>query len=518
MLLWGFLSIALKLLLEGMDAFTITWYRLTASALVLGLYQARRRRLPAVRRLGRNVWVLLAVALLGLVGNYVLFLLSLEYVPPATSQLVIQLAPILFLLGGLLIFKEAFSRMQWIGLAVLVAGLLLFFNQRLPALLALSGAEALGVGLVIVAGIVWAAYALAQKQLLMALSSVNILLLIYVGSAVLLLPLARPATILSLSPLHLGLLVFCTFNTLGAYGCFAEALVHWEATRVSAVIALTPLVTIVAVLGFAAVWPGTDMAAGLDGVGIAGGLVVVVGSVMTALGTGRAVPRSRIGELCSGPRAGAAGSRKSAPGLGGAHRPGLPAATVRAVSYLAPTEYIESDHPQVVAFARRATEGATSVRDRAVRLYYAVRDGFRYDPWALQPRAGDLPRLDDAGLGQRFLHPQGDPAGGGSAGAGHPQPAGVRRRAQPPGQRTAAGGDAHQSVRLPRHDRARARRPLGQGHAGVRPQAVRAVRRPAARVRRSERLDPAPVRSRRASSTWSTWSTGAASPTCRSTR
>ena len=285
-LLWGFLSIALKLLLEGMDAFTVTWFRLTAAAVVLGLYQARRGRLPRLGRLRGGGWLLLTVALLGLVGNYVLFLVSLEYVGPATAQLVIQLAPLLFLLGGLLIFKEAFSRLQWIGLAVLVAGLLLFFNQRLPRLLSLSGAEAAGVILVVVAGIVWAAYALAQKQLLLRFSSVNILLLIYVGSAFALLPLARPATLFDLSPFHLGLLVFCTFNTLGAYGCFAEALVHWEASRVSAVIALTPVVTIAAALGFATVWPEAGLADGLDAVGIVGGLVVVVGSVMTALGGG----------------------------------------------------------------------------------------------------------------------------------------------------------------------------------------------------------------------------------------
>lgn len=283
-LLWGFLSIALKLLLEGMDAFTVTWYRLTAAALVLGLYQGGKGRLPAVRRLDRSTWLLLAVALLGLVGNYVLFLVSLAYVGPATSQLVIQLAPILFLFGGLLIFKESFSRMRWVGLAVLVAGLLLFFNQRLKALVSLTGAEAIGVGLVVVAGVVWAAYALAQKQLLLRLSSVNILLLIYIGSSVALLPLARPAAIFELSAFHLALLAFCTVNTLAAYGCFAEALVHWEASRVSAVIALTPLVTIAAVLGLEAVWPAADLAQGLDGLGLLGGLVVVVGSVMTALG------------------------------------------------------------------------------------------------------------------------------------------------------------------------------------------------------------------------------------------
>jgi transglutaminase-like putative cysteine protease len=52
------------------------------------------------------------------------------------------------------------------------------------------------------------------------------------------------------------------------------------------------------------------------------------------------------------------------------------------MSTLAPTEYIQSDHPEVVAFARRSSAGAESDRERAVRLYYAVRDGFRYDPWA----------------------------------------------------------------------------------------------------------------------------------------
>ena len=52
------------------------------------------------------------------------------------------------------------------------------------------------------------------------------------------------------------------------------------------------------------------------------------------------------------------------------------------MSYLAPTAFIESDHPRVVAFARRAAGAAAGKRDRAVALYYAVRDGFRYDPWA----------------------------------------------------------------------------------------------------------------------------------------
>lgn len=48
---------------------------------------------------------------------------------------------------------------------------------------------------------------------------------------------------------------------------------------------------------------------------------------------------------------------------------------------LRPSAMIDADHPEVLAFARAATQGATNARERAVQLYYAVRDGFRYDPY-----------------------------------------------------------------------------------------------------------------------------------------
>jgi len=47
---------------------------------------------------------------------------------------------------------------------------------------------------------------------------------------------------------------------------------------------------------------------------------------------------------------------------------------------LRPTPLIDSDHPQVRAFAAEHARGA-DVRERAVSLYLAVRDGFRYDPY-----------------------------------------------------------------------------------------------------------------------------------------
>ncbi len=47
------------------------------------------------------------------------------------------------------------------------------------------------------------------------------------------------------------------------------------------------------------------------------------------------------------------------------------------------TPIIDSDHPSVVAFAAHHAAGARSPVERAVRLYYAVRDGIRYDPYSI---------------------------------------------------------------------------------------------------------------------------------------
>lgn len=50
-------------------------------------------------------------------------------------------------------------------------------------------------------------------------------------------------------------------------------------------------------------------------------------------------------------------------------------------AYLAPAKFVDSDHPAVVAFARRVADPAMSPREIAVKLYYAVRDEFIYDPY-----------------------------------------------------------------------------------------------------------------------------------------
>ncbi len=52
--------------------------------------------------------------------------------------------------------------------------------------------------------------------------------------------------------------------------------------------------------------------------------------------------------------------------------------------YLQPGVFIDSDHPAVKAFTDKALQDVgPALIERAVALYYAVRDGLRYDPYSM---------------------------------------------------------------------------------------------------------------------------------------
>lgn len=53
-----------------------------------------------------------------------------------------------------------------------------------------------------------------------------------------------------------------------------------------------------------------------------------------------------------------------------------------------PNRFVDSDHPAIVAYAR-GIAGDLPPREAAVALFYAVRDGLRYNPWRvrLEPEA-----------------------------------------------------------------------------------------------------------------------------------
>lgn len=281
--LWGMLPIALKVVLAALTANTITWVRFLVAALFITVVLLKQQQLPTWRGHSARVKQLLWIAIFGLLSNYILYLMGLNLLSAETAQVVIQLAPFLMMLGGVFIFRERLLLWQKLGALLLVIGLLLFFNERLVTLISQAGKDTWGVVLVVIAAVTWAAYALAQKQLLLQFNSQQIMWFIYVAGAIGFLPLVELAPVTSLTSLQWWMLAFCCLNTIIAYGAFAEALQHWEASKVSTVLAITPLLTIAFSHLAHWLWPEFPTPQQLNLLSIGGAMLVVLGSAVTAL-------------------------------------------------------------------------------------------------------------------------------------------------------------------------------------------------------------------------------------------
>ena len=245
MLLWGLLPLALKALLAKLDSSTIVGFRFLCSALLVWGLLATRGQVPNLRKLTRSGWWLLTLAIFGLGFNYLAYMLGLNLTTPAVAQVIIQLAPPILTVGGLIFFRERFTLLQWCGFLVLLGGLALFFTAQLELNSDDFSSYYTGAAWVAAAAFAWAVYGMAQKQLLLQLSSQGVMLCIYVACSFVFVPLSSLDSLARLNSVEWALLAFATLNTVIAYGAFSEALQHLEASRVSAVLSLTPFATIV---------------------------------------------------------------------------------------------------------------------------------------------------------------------------------------------------------------------------------------------------------------------------------
>ncbi|MEH6567489.1 MAG: DMT family transporter [Halioglobus sp.] len=286
-IMWGGLPIALKVVLGEMDSITVTWYRFSLSALI-AIFWYGRRSAEAIRRLlSRPLWPFTGLAVAGLLANYIFYLIGLDHTTAEAAQILIQLAPLMLLVGSVWLFKEPFSALQWLGVAAFTTGLVLFFHHRLRSLASEDESYLLGMAFLLLAAITWAAYGLAQKQLIKHVNANDLLLLIYIAGSVCFLPAASPNQIQNLDRVGLLMLAFASLNTIIAYGCFGKAMTHWESSRVSATISLTPLLTLFFVFLSNILYPGFIQTETLDWLNWAGAVLVVGGSTLAALGNRR---------------------------------------------------------------------------------------------------------------------------------------------------------------------------------------------------------------------------------------
>lgn len=282
--MWGVLPLFMMLALADMNAITVSFYRLFFAFLFVLTVVLMKKELPTVRQFHEKRWFWMLTAGAALSVNYVSYVLSLEKLEPESAQVIIQLAPFLLMVGGVLFFKESFSKMQMTGAVILCSGFILFFDNKWGVLFSSMGVYTSGVLFMVLAAVTWAVYALLQKFLLNHFTARQMTLLIYGMGTLFLLPLSQVWQLTNMTWLSGMALLFCCLNTIIAYGGFTKAMSVWQASKVSAVIALAPVFTILSTTIAVALFPDLFRLSDLTRLAYLGAFFVVIGSMLTALG------------------------------------------------------------------------------------------------------------------------------------------------------------------------------------------------------------------------------------------
>ncbi len=276
--LWGFLPIFLKVALKYLDPNSIVWFRFTFAGGVLFIYYlfTDRKQLQIFKRPP----VLLVIAALALGLNYIGFLQGLNYTSPSNAQIIIQTGPILLALVGFIVYKESINLKQIGGFAIAAIGLILFYQNQLKGFI--NDPEAFNTGFIWIeiGAVAWVLYAALQKKLVQKHPAQTLNMFLYGLPALLYIPTADFPAFTDLSfPVWL-IVIFLGLNTLIAYGSLAYAFKYTEAYKVSIIVTLNPIITLItmAVLsGLQVDWIKTE---NLDTISMIGAVCVIGGAII----------------------------------------------------------------------------------------------------------------------------------------------------------------------------------------------------------------------------------------------
>jgi drug/metabolite transporter (DMT)-like permease len=238
---WGLLAIALKVAVQEIDSVTIVWLRFFIAFVIILAWQLIQR--PSNLKILVKPPLLLVLAAIALSWNYMGFMLGIYYTTPSNAQLFIQFGPILLALSGFFIFKEIVSRIQIAGFCVAVLGFSFFYGDQLLAFFEGKKEYNLGVLFTLSGATAWTVYAVFQKILVKRYSPPMLNLFLFGFPALIYLPFINLSPIFQLSWEWWLLLLFLGANTLISYSTLAEALRYIEASKVSVIIFLNPIIT-----------------------------------------------------------------------------------------------------------------------------------------------------------------------------------------------------------------------------------------------------------------------------------
>lgn len=282
-LLWGFLAIALKVAVSEIDPISVSWFRFITASIFLFAW-IKIKKPDELKTMKPFPWLSL-VAASGLCLNYVGYITGIHLTGPNNAQVIIQSAPLIVGIIGIIIFKEKVSKRQLVGIVMAACGFYFFYHYQHGSTVD-QGKALYNKGSIIVffAAICWVVYAVSQKVLVSKYPVRAINLVLFVFSTFALAPFVDYQSILQMDIGMWFLMLFLGLNTLVAYSFLGEAFKYADANKVGIIITLNPLITIFAmtILAYLEVtWiaPDTLSLPGLiSALAVLGGAIIAVKS------------------------------------------------------------------------------------------------------------------------------------------------------------------------------------------------------------------------------------------------
>lgn len=241
-ILFGIWPIFGKIVLRSMSSTSLVALRLAGAAVLFAVLQ--RRFTPLLRMPLKDIVLLTACSLLGIVGNQFLFVKGLSLTTVINVEILSTTIPVYALATSILLGYERGSRKTLIGVLLSAAGVLYLVN---PLNANLTGSTTLGNVLILTNSFLYALYLVISKSLIERYGALNVVTWIFlVGSLI-----TIPVGIYSLQRENLAAISATTwvavafiiiFPTVIAYYLNAWALTRVPPSLVAIYIYLQPLI------------------------------------------------------------------------------------------------------------------------------------------------------------------------------------------------------------------------------------------------------------------------------------
>ena len=241
-ILFGIWPIFGKIVLRSMSSTSLVALRLAGAAVLFAVLQ--RRFTPLLRMPLKDIVLLTACSLLGIVGNQFLFVKGLSLTTVINVEILSTTIPVYALATSILLGYERGSSKTLLGVLLSAAGVLYLVN---PLNANLSGTTTLGNLLILTNSFLYALYLVISKSLIERYGALNVVTWIFLMGTLITIPVG----IYSLQRENLAAISATTwvavafiiiFPTVVAYYLNAWALTHVSPSLVAIYIYLQPLI------------------------------------------------------------------------------------------------------------------------------------------------------------------------------------------------------------------------------------------------------------------------------------